>query len=244
MNALSDKSVVKLISYAHYAFGSPPATRMERAIKARFLINVPGLTLERYRKHRPHSILTTLGHQDRQRKSKHDTRTPSPTDGPDEPDDCFFPAGIDQRTHECFLTATSRDDFNSIYGKVYSDQTGQFPIPSAAGHNYVMICYAYDLNAILATPYRSKQKAHMVKAYQSIYQRLANAGTAPRMHILDNEFPERVKQFIIERQSKYQLVPPHDHCRNAAERAIRTFKNHFAATLYGIDPDFRMHQRD
>jgi hypothetical protein len=40
------------------------------------------------------------------------------------------------------------------------------------------------------------------------------------------------------KQIDYQLVPPNMHRRNAAERAIRTFKNHFIATLCGTDPDF------
>ena len=37
---------------------------------------------------------------------------------------------------------------------------------------------------------------------------------------------------------KYQLVPPHIHRRNAAERAIRTFKNHFSAGIATLDPKF------
>jgi hypothetical protein len=42
----------------------------------------------------------------------------------------------------------------------------------------------------------------------------------------------------------YQLVPPHCHRRNAAERAIRTFKEHFVAGLASVDPDFPMHLWD
>ena len=34
----------------------------------------------------------------------------------------------------------------------------------------------------------------------------------------------------------FQLVPPHVHRQNAAERAIRTFKNHFLAILATADP--------
>jgi hypothetical protein len=64
----------------------------------------------------------------------------------------------------------------------------------------------------------------MVKAFETIYDSLTAAGTAPRLHILDNECPAIVKTFIQSRQSKYQLVPPHDHRRNTAERVIRTFK--------------------
>ena len=36
----------------------------------------------------------------------------------------------------------------------------------------------------------------------------------------------------------FQLVPPGCHRRNAAERAIRTFKNHFVAGLCSTDPKF------
>jgi hypothetical protein len=52
MNRPSDKSIAELIqhTHTHYSFGSPPATRMEKAIKAGFIIHVPGLNIERYRK--------------------------------------------------------------------------------------------------------------------------------------------------------------------------------------------------
>jgi hypothetical protein len=40
---------------------------------------------------------------------------------------------------------------------------------------------------------------------------------------------------------EYQLVPPHCHQRNAAERAIHTFKEHFVAGLASVDPDFPLH---
>jgi hypothetical protein len=105
--------------------------------------------------------------------------------------------------------------------KIYSDQTGKFPVPSADGHNYIMICYAYDLNAILATPYQSKHKSKIVHAFDIVYQRLTMAGSAPRAHVLNNVCPVLVKQCITNQRSKYQLVPPHAHRCNAAERAIR-----------------------
>ena len=37
---------------------------------------------------------------------------------------------------------------------------------------------------------------------------------------------------------EYQLVPPHLHSKNIAERAIKTFKDHFIAGLATIDPTF------
>jgi hypothetical protein len=38
--------------------------------------------------------------------------------------------------------------------------------------------------------------------------------------------------------------PPHWHRRNAAERAIRNFKEHFVAGLSSIDPTFPLHLWD
>jgi hypothetical protein len=40
------------------------------------------------------------------------------------------------------------------------------------------------------------------------------------------------------------LVPPHCHRCNAAERTIRTFKEHFVAGLSSVDPSFPMHLWD
>jgi hypothetical protein len=39
----------------------------------------------------------------------------------------------------------------------------------------------------------------------------------------------------------FQLVPPHNHRRNAAEKAIGTWKDHFIAGLSSLDPNFPMH---
>jgi hypothetical protein len=43
---------------------------------------------------------------------------------------------------------------------------------------------------------------------------------------------------------EYQLVPPHCHRRNAAERAIRTFKEKFVGGLSSVDPTFPLHLWD
>ena len=42
----------------------------------------------------------------------------------------------------------------------------------------------------------------------------------------------------------FQLVPPHVHRRNATERAIRMFKNHFLAVLATADPDYPVSEWD
>ena len=66
----------------------------------------------------------------------------------------------------------------------------------------------------------------------------------PRTHWLDNEAPTALKQFDTNNHVEYQLVPPHMHRRNSAERAIRTWKNHFLAGLCSTDDKFPMHLWD
>jgi hypothetical protein len=45
----------------------------------------------------------------------------------------------------------------------------------------------------------------------------------------------------IAKEIDYQLAPPHVYRRNAAKRAIRTFKNHFVAGLCSTDKHFALH---
>jgi hypothetical protein len=53
-----------------------------------------------------------------------------------------------------------------------------------------------------------------------------------------------LKNFLTVNDIAYQLVPPHCHRRNAAERAIRTFKEQFVAGLSSDDPAFPLHLWD
>jgi hypothetical protein len=47
-----------------------------------------------------------------------------------------------------------------------------------------------------------------------------------------------LKDFLTKEEINFQLIPPGMHRRNAAERAIRTWKNHFIAGLCTTDPNF------
>jgi hypothetical protein len=53
-----------------------------------------------------------------------------------------------------------------------------------------------------------------------------------------------LKNFFTINEIDYQLVPPHCHRRNAAERAIRTFKEQFVTGLSSVDPAFPLHLWD
>ena len=49
---------------------------------------------------------------------------------------------------------------------------------------------------------------------------------------------------MVQEKEDYQLVPPGIHRRNSAERAIRTWKNHFIAGLPSVDPNFPLNLWD
>ena len=77
--------------------------------------------------------------------------------------------------------------------------------------------------------------------YTKIHKILTSRGLNPKLHILDNECSQTIIDLIISVDEKYQLLPPHIHRRNAAERAIQTFKNHFIAGLSSVHNLFPMH---
>ncbi len=61
----------------------------------------------------------------------------------------------------------------------------------------------------------------------------------PTTHLLDNEASAKLKA-EIKKNCMIQLVPPDNHRRNLAERAIQMFKNHFKAILAWVDESFLM----
>jgi hypothetical protein len=107
-----------------------------------------------------------------------------------------------------------------------------------------MLCYIYDCNYIKVVPMKSRSASEWVKAYYSIHQELTVKGFKPKLQTLDNEASTALKNFFTTNNMAYQLVPPHCHRHNAAERAIRTFKEHFVAGLSSVDPSFPMHLWD
>jgi hypothetical protein len=85
-----------------------------------------------------------------------------------------------------------------------------------------------------------RSASEWVKAYDSIHQELTVKGFKPKLQTLDNEASTALKNFFTINNIAYQFVPPHCHRRNAAERAIRTFKEHFVAGLSSVEPSFPM----
>ena len=104
-----------------------------------------------------------------------------------------------------------------------------------------MVLVELDSNAILVKGMKDRTSGEMIRAYQHLVVRLKTAGIQPKHHILDNKCSTDFKAAIAKNRMTYQLVPPNDHRRNIAEKAIQTFKAHFIAIICGADKSFPLH---
>jgi hypothetical protein len=129
-------------------------------------------------------------------------------------------------------------------GQLYTDLTGKFPVRSIKGNWYVMVCYVFDCNYVKVVPIKSRSASEWVNAYDLIHQELTAKGFKPKLQTLENEASAAFKNFFTTNDVEYQLVPPNFHRRNAAERAIHTFKEHIFAGLASVDPYFQLHLWD
>ena len=64
---------------------------------------------------------------------------------------------------------------------IATDQTGQFPIVSITGMQYIIVFYSYDSNVILAQPCQNRTGLELVDAYNKVYKRFMKAGIVPEI---------------------------------------------------------------
>jgi hypothetical protein len=126
-------------------------------------------------------------------------------------------------------------------GQLYTDLTGRFHQRSSKSNWYVMVVYSFDCNYIKSVAMKSKSVSEWLNFFGGIFQELTSRGLKPNIKTIDNDASSALKSYFTENDMPYQLLPPHCHRCNAAERAIRTFKEHFVAGLSSVDPDFPMY---
>jgi hypothetical protein len=233
-----DKPKQELAMYHHAALGSPAVSTLLRAISRGHLTTFPGLTTSLITKHLPKSIATVMGHQDQEARHLRSTATLPAIPLADVDLDLAPP--LDSRSHQvCAMLIPKQTILRS-----YSDQTGLFPVPSSRGNHYLFILYHQDTNTIHAVAIPSRKGPSIRDAWLATHTALVHQGHAPTLHILDNECTQDLKNAFLSQRIAFQRVPPHEHRVNAAERAIRTFKNHFIATLCTIDSKFPLTEWD
>ena len=237
-NVIIRKSQTKLelAQYLHAACWSPPISTFVRAIKNGNFISWPGLTPQLITKHLSASIATAKGHLDQESKNLQSTKIQIKT----EEDNTDSNPPQNTKTHNCFALLSEFHDLK----KAYLDLPGKFPTKSSRGNQYFLIVYDYDSNAILAKTLKSRQAAEIRNAWQEILKILEKGGNTPEIFIMDNEASNELKKAMAKHKIQYQLVPPDMHRRNAAERAIRVWKNHFVTGLCLVDPNFPKQEWD
>jgi hypothetical protein len=144
-------------------------------------------------------------------------------------------------TYPHITSTKTKEDARCIYQEtMHTDQPGQFPATSSSRNQYIMVLVKVNGNYINAEPMRNRTAGSMIKASIALWTRLMATGVIkPTTHLLDNEASAELKA-EIKKNCTIQLVPPNNHRRNLAERAVQTSKNHFKAILAGVDDSFPM----
>ena len=122
--------------------------------------------------------------------------------------------------------------------EIHTNQTGAFPHTSQRGNRHIMVAIHVDANYIFAEPMKNRTEGEMIRVHQKIINRMKAAGLGLKKQVLDNECSAAMKASIQGNGMTYELVPPGQHRRNQAERAIQTFKSHFISILAGVDDKF------
>jgi hypothetical protein len=73
---------------------------------------------------------------------------------------------------------------------------------------------------------------------------MTSRGLKPTLMTLENEASKLLKDYLHDEDINFQLVLPYGHRRNAAERAIHSFKDHLIEGLCFTDKYFPMHLWD
>ena len=133
-------------SVLHACAFSPVKSTWLKAIKRGFFITWPGLTVHAVEKYLGKIDATVKGHLHQQRMNMWSTNgscTRQIVEGYEPCED--FEAKLEERTNLIYVTVEETRE-------IFTDQTGVFPVTSSMGNKYVIICYAYDQNAIIARP--------------------------------------------------------------------------------------------
>jgi hypothetical protein len=192
-------SVPALIAYLHATAGYPVKSTWLAAVKRGAYSSWPNLTPGLIAPYCPNSSKTHKGHMAQPRQHVHLTCQPTPPS-----------MHHSQSTFEIRKLPLMH---------LFTDDTGRFSPRALSGNQYIMVGLHTASNAILVQPFASKHDSHRIPAYNDMFACLNAVGAAPAIHVMDNEASLAFQRAIATNKCKLQLVPPHVHRRNAAERA-------------------------
>ena len=137
----------QLHKFYHATFFSSAKTTFLEAIKKGYLWGCLGLTYQNAKQCITHNESATVKeHMNLQRQGTQSIKS--------------TPKHM-QPAHDYIYFATTNTTLT-----IHTNQTGKFPIQSSHGYKYVMICYAYSCNAILAHPIKNRSASEQLQACQ------------------------------------------------------------------------------
>ncbi len=247
------------VKFAHQSLCNPRISSLLKAVRKGFLNGCPNMTESLILRYLNPSPATSKGHMKRPRQGIRSTRPKinkkAAVDSPPGPVAQPLPPVLplfdnEPLQHLTQPTVIVDDDDASganifcfgafadrTSGIVYHDLTGSFPFMSYDGSVCFFVLYHYESNAILATPIAGLDDVSIFAAYKKYFEELTEKGYNLKLNVMDNQATKHIKKYLTEQECKLQVVEPHNHCVNAAERAIQTFKAAFIAALATTDSD-------
>ena len=240
------KTKPQLAAYWSRCLGNPTDSTLISALSRghRDLASFPGLTASLVRAHPPNSIESAQGHLDMQRmhvRSSQPALSPAPSTPLEETDDDRHPSPrpISASRNVFTKCMQSSDPLSDPTHRLHMDASGAFPVISGHGNKICLLGYDEDTNSIHVEPMKNYTSSEYVRATSAIVAHFAKAGQTLHIIRMDNQTSDELVAFVRDNaKATIEYVPPHDHRTNKAERAMRTFKNHFEAVLAGVDPSF------
>jgi hypothetical protein len=145
-------SIGALVSFYH-DLGFPVKQTWLDAIKAGNCDTFDGLRYSNVARYCPNSNKTILGHLAQERQNVRSTKPKCPT--PLAPTTLPTPAPIPEDTPSNQLVIKVPP-----LSRLYTDDTGRFPIRARSGNQYIMIALHTDCNLILQQAFKSKSDRH------------------------------------------------------------------------------------
>jgi hypothetical protein len=178
-------SIASLVGFYHACMGFPVKQTWLEAIKARNFETFDGLTYSNAARYCPDADETIMGHLAQWRQNIRSTKPKGPAALPPPPP----PATPETPSNDLFICVLP-------LSKLYTDDTGRFPVKAWSGNQYVMIAHHVDGNLILQQVFKTRSDKHRIEAYNTIMTRLSARGFGVDLQILDNEASAAYKHAI------------------------------------------------
>jgi hypothetical protein len=169
-------SIDALVGFYHACLGFPVKQTWINAIKAGNCNTFDGLAYSNAARYCPDADETIMGHLAQQCQNVWSTK-PKPTLLAPL---VVLPPPVAMPSNQVFVVTKP-------LSKLFTNNTGRFPIRARSGNQYVMIAFHTNGNLILQQAFKSKSDHHCIASYKTIMTRMAARGLSIDLQILDNE---------------------------------------------------------